>query len=96
MRGVFPAWSNDSRSVYFLTKRPLKPAAVFKLSIEDGSVGLVAQFQNRIIANSPLPSLDSVWMGLTPDESPMLLEDTGLREIYEIFPADMARVRGNR
>jgi Tol biopolymer transport system component len=96
MRGVFPAWSRDSRSLYFLNKAPLNPAKVFKLSIDRRTVELVATFQNRIIANSPLPSLDSLWMGLAPDETPLLLEDVGSREIYEILQANMVTSRGRK
>lgn len=93
VRGVFPAWSHDSHFLYFLNKAILGPATVFKLSIEDGSVQPVARFQNRVIANLLLPSIDSLWMGLTPDESPLVLEDIGSREIYEIFPANSQRLR---
>jgi hypothetical protein len=92
-RGVFPVWSRDSRSLYFLNKSPSNPAKVFKLSIVERTVQLVAVFQNRIIANSPLPSLDSLWMGLAPGEQPLLLEDIGSREIYEISPSNASRSR---
>jgi len=96
MRGVLPIWSHDSRYLYFLSKTPLSGAKVFKLSIDDHSVELVARFQNRIIANGPLPSLDSLWMGLMPDDSPLLLEDVGSREIYEISQGVRNRAEGQQ
>jgi Tol biopolymer transport system component len=86
VRGVFPAWSHDSHFIYFLNKTPINPAKVFRIAIDTGRAQLVSTFENRIVANSPMPSLDSLWLGLNHDDAPLLLEDVGSREVYAIFP----------
>jgi Tol biopolymer transport system component len=91
--GVYLSWSRDSRKLYLLNKTPLNPARVVRVTIGAATASgvqevpraeTVVRFQERIVANSPLPSQESIWLGFTPQEDPILLQDLGNREIYRL------------
>jgi Tol biopolymer transport system component/tRNA A-37 threonylcarbamoyl transferase component Bud32 len=79
LKGVsgFPNWSRDGRYVYFLY-RP-DNAAVLRVRISDRKVERVADLRNL-----PITGHYGLWLGLAPDDSPMLLRDTGTQDIYAL------------
>jgi eukaryotic-like serine/threonine-protein kinase len=71
----FPDWSKDSKYIYFLSW-PENPAA-FKMRLSDNSLERVADLKDF----RPTGYWDD-WMGLDPGDSPLLLRDTGLEDVY--------------
>jgi serine/threonine protein kinase/Tol biopolymer transport system component len=74
---AFPDFSVDGRYIYFL-HWPDNPA-VLRLRISDRKVERVADMKNL-----PLSGFYGLWVGLAPDDSPMLLRDTGTQDIYAL------------
>ena len=75
--GGFPSWSRDGKYVYFL-RFPDHPA-VLKIRVSDRDVETVAD-----LADFPLTGHWGCWLGLTPDDSPLLLRDTGTQDVYAL------------
>ncbi len=73
----FPNWSRDGRYVYFV-RSPDNPA-VLRVRISDRKVDRVVDLKNFRMAG-----YFGVWLGLAPDDSPLLLRDTGTQEIYAL------------
>jgi Tol biopolymer transport system component/DNA-binding winged helix-turn-helix (wHTH) protein len=76
----YPTWSRDAKYLYF--SDPLENGIPFyRLRVADRRLERVAN------ANFPrgVPwGLFGQWTGLTPDESPLLMRDTGMQEIYSL------------
>jgi serine/threonine protein kinase/Tol biopolymer transport system component len=75
--GSFPNWSADGRYVYFL-RWPENPA-VLRVRASDRKVERVADLKNLRITG-----YFNIWLGVTPDDSPLLLRDTGSQDIYAL------------
>jgi Tol biopolymer transport system component/predicted Ser/Thr protein kinase len=75
--GGFPNWSADGRYVYFL-RWPENPA-VLRVRASDRKVERVADLKNLRITG-----YFNIWLGVTPDDSPLLLRDTGSQDIYAL------------
>ena len=71
-------WSRDGRHVYF--KRLGSETAIMRVRIDDHAVEEVVSLKN--IKNTGFSG--GLWIGLTPDDSPLLLRDTGTQEIYAL------------
>jgi serine/threonine protein kinase/Tol biopolymer transport system component len=75
---AYPCWSHEGRSVYFL--RTAEGAMeVARVDVPGGKIHHVATlkgFQMTGYYNS--------WLGLTPDDSPLLLKDSGSQEIVSM------------
>jgi Tol biopolymer transport system component len=71
-------WSADGRYVYF--QRLGSQTALLRVRLSDGHVEEIVSLQNvkRTGFNS------GIWIGLTPDGSPLLLRDTGTEELYAL------------
>jgi Tol biopolymer transport system component len=74
---AYPSWSKDGQYVYFL-RSPNDPA-VLRVRINDRKVERLVDLKNFRIAGYV-----GVWLGLAPDDSPLLLRDTGSQEIYAL------------
>jgi eukaryotic-like serine/threonine-protein kinase len=75
---AFPNWSSDGRYIYFL-HYPDHPAVV-RLRISDHKVERVAD-----LTNIPLTGyVGHFSLGLAPDDSPLVLRDTGSQDIYSL------------
>jgi Tol biopolymer transport system component len=72
-----PAWSADGRYVYFLPW-PDNPA-VLRVRISDRKVETVAELKSPAITGHTM-----FWFGLAPDDSPLVLRDTGTQDIYAL------------
>ncbi len=80
-RGVyfgFTNWSADGQYVYYL-RRGKKPA-VFSVRIADGKVEEIASLKDL----RQTGFRGAIWTGLAPDDSPLVLRDTGTQEIYAL------------
>jgi eukaryotic-like serine/threonine-protein kinase len=77
VRAGFPNWSSDGQYVYFL--RWLDNSAVLRVRVSDREVEQISDLTN-------LPTVGNVgpWLGLAPDDSPLVLKDTGLQDIYSL------------
>ena len=77
VRAAFLNWSSDGQYVYFL--RWLDNPAILRVRVSDREVEQVSDLTN-------LPTVGNVgpWLGLAPDDSPLVLKDTGLQDIYSL------------
>lgn len=73
----FPNWSSDGQYVYFL-HGPDEPS-VMRVQIRDHKLERVADLKDFRTAG-----FVGIWLGLAPDDSPLLLHDTGSEEIYSL------------
>jgi eukaryotic-like serine/threonine-protein kinase len=74
---AFPNWSKDGQYVYFL--RWLDNPAVLKVRISDGNLEQLLDLTNFLTVGNIGP-----WLGLDPDDAPLVLRDTGLQDIYSL------------
>ncbi len=72
----FPNWSRDGRYVYFL-HWPDNPA-VLRVRVSDRKVERIADLKNLPLVGNPS------WLGLGPDDSPLVLRDAGSQDIYAL------------
>jgi serine/threonine protein kinase/Tol biopolymer transport system component len=73
----FPNWSKNSDYVYFLHEED--HPSVMRVRISDHRVETVADLKHFRQAG-----YWSVWLGMAPDDSPLLLRDTGTQEVYAL------------
>jgi eukaryotic-like serine/threonine-protein kinase len=73
----FPNWSKNSDYVYFL-QGVIQPS-VMRVRLSDHKVEPVADLKNFRRAG-----YFSIWLGMAPDDSPLLLRDTGTQEVYAL------------
>jgi hypothetical protein len=73
----FPNWSKNSDYVYFLHEED--HPSVMRVHISDHKIETVADPKHFRRAG-----YWSVWLGMAPDDSPLLLRDTGTQEIYAL------------
>ena len=73
----FPSWSKSGEYVYFLHEE--NQPSVMRVRIRDRKLERVADLKNFRQAG-----FWSVWLGMAPDDSPLLLRDTGTQEIYAL------------
>jgi len=75
--GGFPNWSETGDYVYFL--RYEEPWSVMRVRIRDRKLERVADLKNFRETG-----YYGSWLGMAPDDSPLLLRDTGTQEIYAL------------
>jgi Tol biopolymer transport system component len=73
----YPVWSRDGKYVYFLQQEP--DVGVFRIGIRDRKVEQVVS-----VKGFQLTGYWGMWLGLAPDDSPLLLKDTGSQEIVAL------------
>ncbi len=74
---AYPCWSRDGQYVYFL-QWPQNPG-VMRIDIRDGEAEQAASLKGF-----QMTGYYGLWLGLTPDDSPLLLKDTGTQEIVSM------------
>ncbi len=74
----FPNWSKTGDYVYFLHQEDQQPS-VMRIHIRDRKIERVADLRN--IRRT---GFYGVWLGMSSDDSPLLLRDTGTEEIYSL------------
>jgi len=74
---AYPAWSHDSRYVYF---RPFdgKNAAIFRVDVQSGRIDRSASLAG--VERGPFFMGD--WIGLAPDGSPLAINNATIEDIY--------------
>ncbi len=73
----FPNWSKNSDYIYFLHFED--KSSVMRIRIRDRKIEQVADLK------SVLPTgYWTVWLGMAPDDSPLVLRDNGTQEIYSL------------
>ena len=73
----FPNWSRNSDYIYFLHEED--HPSVMRVRISDHKVETVADLRHFRQAG-----YWSVWLGMAPDDSPLLLRDIGTQEVYAL------------
>jgi len=71
-------WSKDGRCVYYQSYSEGAPG-IFRVGIHDHKVERVAGLEEFQFTGDP-----SEWVGLAPDDSPLMLRDTSIQEIYAL------------
>jgi len=74
----FPNWSKNSDYLYFFQQE--NQPSVMRVHIRDRKIETVTDLKNFRITGL----LAGDWLGLAPDDSPLLLRDTGTQEIYAL------------
>jgi dipeptidyl aminopeptidase/acylaminoacyl peptidase len=75
----YVAWSGDSETVYFDTARVEDPA-FYRLRLRDRKLERLLSLKDIRRVQWP----QGPWTGLTPDNSPLALRDTGTEDIYAL------------
>ena len=73
----FPNWSKNSDYVYFLHAED--QPSVMRVHIADKRIERVAD-----LGNLRITGYFYGWLGLAPDDSPLLLRDTGSQDVYAL------------
>jgi hypothetical protein len=75
----YPQWSRDGKYIYFANV-PRSDPSVMRLRLSDRQLEPWASLKALRCANSLL----GAWMGLAPDDSPLVLRDIGTQDIYAL------------
>lgn len=78
IEAAYPNWSRDSRYIFFRTRA--HPSWLCRLRIADASL-------EQMVSLHAIPRTGVfgwTWVGLTPDDSALVLHDTGTEEIYAL------------
>ena len=78
---AFPAWSGDSRFIYYLSY--VDDPGVFRVRVATGEVERVLS-----LMNVPYTGTLGSWMALDPTDAPLMLRDTGTNDIYALTPVE--------
>jgi hypothetical protein len=76
MSAAFPNWSQSGDYVFL---EMVNPHSVVRIRIRDLKVERVADLENFGSTGQAFG-----WLGLAPDDSPLMLRDTGTQEIYAL------------
>jgi Tol biopolymer transport system component len=77
-----PVWSHDGKFIYFDVAQspPGKDSAIFRVDVNNGRLERIVSLENFHRAGQVLGD----WLGLAPDDSPLLLRDRRNTEIYAL------------
>jgi Tol biopolymer transport system component/DNA-binding winged helix-turn-helix (wHTH) protein len=76
---AYPNWSRDGSYIYFGDPYT-NEAALYRVRISDRKVEQLATLNSRILTWASAGK----WTGLAPDDSPLVLRDTSVEEIYAL------------
>jgi Tol biopolymer transport system component len=76
---LYPNWSKDGRYVYYHNVRGHEES-LSRVRISDHKVEQVASLRGISLAGIDFGQ----WMGLAPDDSPMVVRDAGTQELYAL------------
>jgi Tol biopolymer transport system component len=74
-----PSWSRDGKFVYFDVPSTNEPA-IYRVRVADRKLERLVSLKGYQRAFG----FNGRWMGLAPDDSPLLLHDLGVQEIYAL------------
>ncbi len=72
---AFPTFSWDGKFLYFL--RVPDQAAILRINLDDRKTERIADLKDL-----PTTGYSGVWLGLAPDNSPLLLMENGTQDVY--------------
>ncbi len=79
---AWPEWSHTGEWVYFSgSVEAGQPTGVYRIRILDHKLEKVVSLKDF---RQPVGPIGGNWMGLAPDDSPLLLRDTGTTDIYAL------------
>jgi dipeptidyl aminopeptidase/acylaminoacyl peptidase len=78
----YPTWSRNGDFIYFLNHIPAGDQ-VYRVSLADHKLEPVADLKNFHAASFSL----GYWLGLAPDDSPLLVRDAGILDLYALSVA---------
>jgi len=73
----YPCWSHDGRFVYFMSV--IENRALKRVAIPEGKIEELANF--KLVRTA---GLFGFWLGLAPDDSPLILKDVGTQEVVSM------------
>ncbi len=73
----YPCWSHNGQYIYFL--QTLQNPGVMRLDIRNRKIEQIASLKGFQLAG-----YYGTWLGLTPDDEPLLLKDTGTQDIVRM------------
>jgi hypothetical protein len=76
---AYYSWSRDGKFIYFDVWSASEPA-IDRVRVIDRKVERVVSLKGYRRAWGPM----GPWMGLAPDDSPLVLHDVGVQEIYAL------------
>jgi eukaryotic-like serine/threonine-protein kinase len=74
---AYPCWSRDGQYLYFMQMPP--DPGVLRVRTRDQKIEQVASLKGF-----PTTGLFGFWLGIAPDDSPLVLKDTGTQEIVSL------------
>jgi hypothetical protein len=72
---AYPAWSRDSRYLYFDGNE-----GYYRVQVPSGKLERLFSLEGFRAAGGPFGN----WSGLAPDESPLLVRDASIQELYAL------------
>ena len=76
----WPEWSHDSQSIIFLGISAKGENAIYRVRVSTRKVEEIVSLKNFRQA----PGLLGAWEGLAPDDSPLLVKDTGTQDVVSM------------
>ncbi len=76
---AYPTWSRDSRYIYFDGSLDSEEG-YFRVRIADGKLDRIFSLKGFQAAGGAFGN----WTGIAPDESPLLVRDASIQEIYAL------------
>jgi len=76
----YPCWSTDGKYLYFLSVLAAT-TDFYRVRVDDGVLELVANVQ---VPRGLAAGFSGRWTGLGPGDTPLLLRDTSIQEIYAL------------
>jgi Tol biopolymer transport system component len=76
-----PSFSRDGRYIFFLRTDEARPEVfrIYRIQVKGGEEELVADLKDWRFTSSYW-----AWMGLDPDDAPLLMRDTGSTDLYAL------------
>jgi eukaryotic-like serine/threonine-protein kinase len=75
----YPSWSRDGQYIYFYGIQDVEPG-YYRVRVSDHKVELVVPLADFQTAPGPFGS----WVGVAPDNSPLLIRNASINEIYAL------------
>ncbi|HEY1801498.1 MAG TPA: hypothetical protein VGG46_11245 [Terriglobales bacterium] len=73
----YPSWSHDGRFIYFM--RIITNPAVERVSVPSGKIEQIADLEKF-----QTTGIYGFWLGLTPQDVPLLLKDAGTQDVVRM------------
>jgi Tol biopolymer transport system component/predicted Ser/Thr protein kinase len=77
----YAVWSRDGKYIYFSDPSGTS-VPFYRMKVADHKLEQVADVS--LLPRGPAPTIFGIWTGLAPDDSPLMLRDTSIHEIYAL------------